>query len=363
MKLTWDHHNSILQLSGSLFQHYGIERGHGTDCDVDAWLGKIRPRCVISLLIDAMGISIMAKHLPEDSFLRSHLLKEITTVFPPTTAAATTSYRSGYSPAETGWLGWNQYFPEKDDELILFFSRGMYSGISYEPEFVSSVLPVKAIDECLMEKGFRADAVWPGWSAHNGCDTFEQLLAKTLELSHKNDFLYVYWDVLDTLMHEHGTDEAIIRDTLRDYDQKIAAFAGQLSEDTVLLVTADHSQINTRPYDLGKDEELCACLKGAPAIEQRTVSFRIKDGMKETFAKLFEERFPDDFVLLEPEEALELFGEGTPHERTKEFLGDFLAVAISDRQLDYHRARAMKGNHAGFLAEERMIPVILYPKP
>ena len=117
MKLTWDHHNSILQLSGSLFQHYGIERVHGTDCDVDAWLRKTRPRCVISLLIDAMGISIMAKHLPEDSFLHSHLLKEITTVFPPTTAAATTSYRSGYSPAETGWLGWNQYFPEKDDEL------------------------------------------------------------------------------------------------------------------------------------------------------------------------------------------------------------------------------------------------------
>ena len=362
MKLIWDDQNSILQLSGSLFHYYGLERGHGTDRDVDAWLQKRQPRCVISLLIDAMGISILEKHLPKDSFLRSHLVKIISTVFPPTTAAATTSYMSGYSPAETGWLGWNQYFREKDDELVLFFSKGMYSDISYEPDFVSSVLPVKPIDECLQEKGINADSVWPGWGRHNGCETFDQLLTKTLELSHDNAFLYVYWDVLDTLMHEHGVEEVIIRDTLWEYDRQIEAFAGRLSSDTCLLITADHSQINTRIYDLGKDEELCACLKGAPSIEQRTVSFRIKDGMQETFVRLFEERFHNDFVLLRPKEALALFGPGIPHARTEEFIGDFLATAVSDLQLDYHRTRIMKGNHAGFVREERMIPVILYQK-
>ena len=38
--------------------------------------------------------------------------KELTSVYPCTTVAAMTSYRSGISPNEHGWLGWTLYFKE-----------------------------------------------------------------------------------------------------------------------------------------------------------------------------------------------------------------------------------------------------------
>ena len=61
-----------------------------------------------------MGTSILNKHLSKDSFFMKHKLKDMTTVFPATTVAATTSMRTGLNPCETGMLGWTMYFDDID---------------------------------------------------------------------------------------------------------------------------------------------------------------------------------------------------------------------------------------------------------
>ena len=358
--MKWDYEHSLLQVSGSLHAYFGMDRGHGSDPDIDAWLQKYRPQHLIAILIDAMGVSILEKHLPEDSFLRRHLSREVSTVFPPTTAAATTAFMCGLSPKETGWLGWNQYFREKDDEIILFLNEGQYSHRTYEPGFSRRALPAERIHEALQRKGIRADSVWPGWGDDNPCDTFDDLLEKTIRLAPENRFLYVYWDLLDTLMHRYGTEADIIRDTLREYDRKIEAFSKKLPESTAVLITADHSQIDVRCHDLSRDADLCAMLEHRPALEPRTVVFSVRQESMKQFRKLFEERFGNDFVLLDSDEAVSLFGPGEAHARTREFLGDYVAVAVSDLELDYMPAHANAGNHAGFVKEERMVPLILF---
>ena len=64
MKLNWDYEENLLRISGSLFRYYGIDRGHGSDPQLDHYLETRKPRCVIALLIDAMGISILKQHHP-----------------------------------------------------------------------------------------------------------------------------------------------------------------------------------------------------------------------------------------------------------------------------------------------------------
>ena len=61
---------------------------------------------IVLLLFDGMGISVLEKHLAPDSFLRKHLVCPISSVFPPTTTAATTSVLTGRTRIEHGWLGW-----------------------------------------------------------------------------------------------------------------------------------------------------------------------------------------------------------------------------------------------------------------
>lgn len=364
MKLHWDYEENLLKISGSLYRYYGIDRGHGSDPELNRYLESRRPRCVIALLIDAMGISILEKHLDHGSFFRSHLLKQVSTVYPPTTTAATTSFLSGHSPAENGWLGWNQYFKEQDDNIILFLNRSQYRQKKYPPGWSTEALPAEKIYDVLNERGIPADSVWPGWAPHHPCGTFPELLDTAGQLSHGCRFIYAYWDQFDDLLHENGTDGPEVREQLEILDSTVQSFAGTLPEDTVLLCIADHSQINVESYDLSSDEAICACFAHDPALERRTTAFYIRPGKEAEFEKLFRERFPDQFLLLDHKETVEsgIFGPGIPSERFEEFIGDYTAFALTPLQLDYKRASIMKGNHAGMVEAERYIPVIVYPR-
>ncbi len=362
MAKLWNYHHSLLQVSGSLFHYFGIDRGHGTDQDVDVWL-KNKPSCIVALLIDAMGTSILEKHLPKDAFLRKHMRKSVSTVFPPTTTAATTSFLSGKSPLENGWIGWNQYFDEVDDQVILFLNKSQYKDIFYAPGWSETKLPVEKIYDALNEKGIPADSIWPFWSQHNPSDTFDDLLENIRQLSQTNRFLYAYWDAFDDLLHENGTESIIIKKQLQEYNDKLEAFVQTLAEDVSLMVIADHSQINIQHYDLASDEELCSCLRKAPSLEPRTTAFFIKEGRKKEFKEAFITKFADQFLLLTKEEMLSsgILGEGIPHKRIEDFLGDFVAIAKTPLQLDYKKGYQIKGNHAGLVEEERFVPLILYP--
>ena len=361
--MKWDYENSLLQVSGSIYRYYGIDRGHGSDMETDRFLERARPRCIVALLIDAMGTEVLAYHLPEDSFFRRHLVKTVTTVYPTATTAATTAFLTGRSPAENGWFGWNQYFAEEDDNVILFMNRSQYGGKTYPPGWSEKKLPVEKIFDVLPAQGVRCDSLWPGWAPHNPCASFDELLDTALSLSRENQFLYVYWDQLDSFMHRNGMSSEKTREMLEDLDEKTAAFAAKLPEDTVLLVIADHGMCDVRGRDITGDEELCSFFRHEPALEPRCCAFYIKEGMEQKFETAFNERFKDDYILLKKEEIIRegWFGENMPHQY-EQYLGDCIAIAVSDAEIRYRRANIMRGDHAGITEKERRIPVILYAK-
>jgi predicted AlkP superfamily pyrophosphatase or phosphodiesterase len=179
--MEWKEYGDITKAGNSLRQYYDLETYHDTDSDLDAWLKEKRPRCVIALLIDAMGTSVMAKHLSKEGFFYTHLKKEMTTVFPPTTSAATTAFRTGKSPAENGWLGWNQYFKEVDDNVILFLEKSQYTDASY-PGFIDKALPMKKdLVQDLREHHVQSDSAWPGWGKEHPSSTYQELLNNALK--------------------------------------------------------------------------------------------------------------------------------------------------------------------------------------
>lgn len=67
-----------------------------------------------------MGSRILDRTIDENLFLRKHEIKEITTVFPATTTAATTSIRTRLNPCEHGYMGWNTYIKDIDKTIQLF---------------------------------------------------------------------------------------------------------------------------------------------------------------------------------------------------------------------------------------------------
>lgn len=83
---------------------------------------EYKPKNVVTILCDGMGSNIIDKMLNKDSFLIKNRIKPITTVFPATTVAATTSMMTGLNPVETGMLGWDMYYKDLDKTITVFLN-------------------------------------------------------------------------------------------------------------------------------------------------------------------------------------------------------------------------------------------------
>jgi hypothetical protein len=355
--------SGLLEVSGSIRAWYGLDH-HGEDLLVSSWLREHDFRCLVTILIDAMGAGIIEKHAAPGAFVRRAMAEAVPSVFPPTTSAATTAFLTGRSPAESGWLGWHQYFAELDDDIILFLGRsqygpGRYGDIAYEK------LPVVRIFEELCAKGIPAEVIWPAF-AKDGCKTFHAQCerVRTDIRDPQLRYIYVYWDQLDDCMHHYGPGGEKSIAMLAEISQELAALAESLPEDVGLLVLADHGQVDVENVVLKMDTEMMALLKRPPSLEARASAFFVKEGKEEAFASLFQQRFPDQFDLWTREEVLSegIFGPGQACGRLTEFIGDYLAVARTPLTLVYDEKQCMKGHHAGLMEDEVMIPVLLWPR-
>ena len=94
-------------------------------------------------------------------------------------------------------------------------------------------------------------------------------------------------------------------------------------------------------------------------------AFKVKEGMHDTFVKLFNEYFGNEFILKSKKEIIDekLFGTGEEHELFRDSLGDYFGLAISDKFFKYSvHSVDLVSMHAGFTEDEMIIPLILLTK-
>lgn len=82
-----DYDNSILSITQSILNYYGITPDYPTLPVLNRWFDK-KPQNVILMVLDGLGVNVLKQHLSPDSFLRRHFITDISTVFPPTTTYA-----------------------------------------------------------------------------------------------------------------------------------------------------------------------------------------------------------------------------------------------------------------------------------
>jgi len=363
-----DYKKTILNQVSSIREYFNLETYYPCDKQLSELLNTKKPKKVFLFLIDGMGSRLLERKLPKDSFLRKHMINTTSTVFPPTTTAATTAIRNGQSPNQTCWLAWTQYIKEVDDIIVPFFGSGYYTETPYGGrDFMESIYPTYATEDELTKKGIGARTIMPSFEK-DGFEDFVFMCQKLIDCSYsdENKYIYAYWDKYDTYMHLFGPDDDICDAYLTYIDKAIERLADNLSEDTLLLVTADHGQISVgNTYNIaimGYDEYLIR----RPALEARAASFYVKPDMLKQFEEKFKTDFKDEFILLSKQEVIDssLFGENTNHPRLAEFIGDYVAIAKNNsviyHSLDDHYS--MKGQHAGSTLDELMIPIIAYMK-
>ena len=155
MKMDWKKDN-LVHIANSLRAYYHLPLFHKSDEQLDQWLQERKPEQIIVLLIDGLGKYQIEQLAKAKGFLKQHCKRYVETVFPPTTAAATTSFLSGKYPCEHGWLGWQQYFEEIDEHLVMFLNRSYYQKKPYwQPHYTYEHVAVNSlVQDCL------ANEIW-----------------------------------------------------------------------------------------------------------------------------------------------------------------------------------------------------------
>lgn len=102
---------------------FWVDYKHNTIDYIDKILNENKPKNVVTILCDGMGSNIMDRILSKDSFLLKYRIKSITTVFPATTVAATTSMMTGLkSQLKQHMLGWDMYYKDIDKTITTFMN-------------------------------------------------------------------------------------------------------------------------------------------------------------------------------------------------------------------------------------------------
>jgi hypothetical protein len=95
-----------------------------------------------------------------------------------------------------------------------------------------------------------------------------------------------------------------------------------------------------------------------------SATYPFKEGKlskKQKFEVLFNEYFSNDFDLYTKEDVINsnLFGKGKENEIFRDILGDYLAIAKTNKTLLYGGSEILKSQHAGYTDDEIYVPLIV----
>ena len=360
-----NYNECLTNLACSIRKYFDLDYKHNTLEYIDKILEEYKPKNVVTILCDGMGSNIMDRMLDEDTFLIKNRIKPITTVFPATTVAATTSMLTGLNPVETGMLGWDMYYKDIDKTITVFINSAK-EDLEHKPldealEYNNKHMIRKTISDEINEKGI--DKGYTLFPFGDKCySTIVEMYERIETLCNENDkkYIYAYDTDPDHTMHEIGCDKPEIKEIIEDRNRRIEELSNKLS-DTVIFVVADHGHHNVENLFIKDYPDVEECLLRNTSLEPRAVNFFIKPDKKEVFEELFNKYFGNDFDLYTKEDVIDskLFGDGEENEIFRDALGDYLAIGKTDKALLYIGSEILKSQHAGYTDDEILVPLIV----
>ena len=363
-----NYNECLTNLACSIRKYYGLNVKHSSLEYIDKLLEEKQPKNVVVILFDGMGSKILDRTLSKKSFFIKNRIKEITTVFPATTTAATTSMRTGLNPIEHGWLGWNMYIEPIRETISLFKDspKGNEGVTSKEFLKVKDKLAQRTIvDEINEDTSFEAVEITPfSETKYENLDDMLEIIQMECQKDGKR-YIYAYDKEPDHTMHDLGPDDVQVKELIQIRNDKVEELCSKL-QDTILIIIADHGHKLVEPIHLEEQyPEIMSMLERTTSLEPRAVSFKVKDGYQEEFRKVFKQKLGNDLGLYDKQEVIDshLFGDGEENELFREAIGDFIAIAENSNKCILTKGDTEhKSQHAGYSDDEIYVPLIVIDK-
>lgn len=374
-----NYNHCILGTISSILKYYNVETKHKTSEKIDAILNEREYRNVIFLVLDGLGEHIL-NDISKEGFFNKNKVDCVTSVYPSTTTAALTTYYSGCPPYETGWIAWSQYFKEYGRALDMFSHKESYlreeiknplmdvykKVVNYESIFskIEKASPIVKAYE--LEPEYAERRALRSINANN----IDEIIMNINDLCKTPDkkFILAYSDNPDSLLHKFGVTSEEAKKFIKETEDKIEEMTKNISEDTILIISADHGHKDIqKAYTLLDYPEIQECLIMPASLECRFLSFFVKEEMKEKFVERFNKVFEKEFWLMSKEEFLNKYhflGYGNKHYKIDDFIGNYVAISTSGSMIRLETFLAegkaiRKSTHCGLTKEEMEVPVIV----
>jgi hypothetical protein len=189
----------------------------------------------------------------------------ITTVAPSTTATALTSLSTGRTPAEHGILGYRLDFGGEVLNMLRWHSAKGDARHRVQPReaqphrpFLGSPVPVVSKAEL---NGSAFTEAHLGGVRHHGWRVPSNLAVEVSGLLAAGEkFVYAYYDGLDKVAHEFGFGP-FYNAELRTVDRIVGDLLEALPPGAVLVVTADHGQVDVGERTLAPHADALALVR------------------------------------------------------------------------------------------------------
>jgi hypothetical protein len=335
---------------------------------------------IVLLIMDGLGYNYLQRS-GKNSFLAKHLKGSITSVFPPSTGPAITSFFTGVAPQQHAVTGWFVYLQEFGIlSRILLFSNVIDNRII-------GVNPSNVINQSSIfrELGSRyhivlgdhiIDSVYTkhmaGGAARHGYSDISSMFNQVKDILDKESgrtYTHVYWPELDSISHFLGVESGEAKDHLNEFDVTLANFIESIKEtDTVVIVTSDHGFNDVEIEDIIYTRDhpsLVKTLSIPLAGDTRARYCYVKPFHVNAFERYVTDELGDFCNLHRSNELQEggWFGLFEPSEKLSGRIGDYTILMKEGHAMmncyPGSEPPQLRGHHGGVSQDEMNVPLIV----
>ncbi len=338
---------------------------------------------IVLILADGLGMEMLER---EDGArtLRDNLRGELRTVFPSSSAVALTSLATGEWPARHAVTGWWTHIEEiGGPATILQYRRRSDDrsladlGVSPEEAFPApSLWPRVPRQRHFLMPQQIAGSVYSRYWAAGPAAGYRALagaagsITELVKDGGEPTFAYVYVPHVDNEAHQGGPGSNGVRAAILAVDRLVADLKAGLGESAAVVVTADHGHLGLTADDrfmIRTAFGIPTLLASAPSGDSRVLEFHVRPDAHERFEEDFRFAFGRRFYLLSTEEVEELglLGPDPLAPRTRQRLGDYVAISRGQAVLGYQPSKAsrealqQRSHHAGLTPAEMRVPLVV----
>ncbi|MES9939047.1 MAG: alkaline phosphatase family protein [Candidatus Thiodiazotropha sp. 6PLUC2] len=338
-------------------------------------------RQVLLWVIDGLGLNYLQAHA-EAVNLNANLLGGMTSVYPPTTASAITTFLTGEAPQQHGLTGWHVYFRELGAVLAILPGKPRYGGVSLGQAgvdlqqllgttpftdripgstalFVPSIIAGSDFNRCHLGKSRMV--------IHKDLSELQGNIVRLLQEG-EHQYLFAYWPELDTIGHREGIWSESATGHLLELDRCFGEILRQCRDtETLIIVCADHGQIDSQPENrlTLDDHPLMIDALSIPLCgEPRSAYCYLRPDMTTRFDQYVIDNLSNEMNSYPSRELIEQgwFGLGEPHPQLNNRIGDRVLLMNEGYTLNDWLAQEkpyqLIGVHGGLSEDELLVPLV-----